>query len=226
MQTRTRRLESYFSKQAPLYQRLYAGRAGPLARRWWRPLVLYKDRTLGALPEVRGKSVLEIGSGTGSLAIALAQRGASVLGLDLCPTMVEIARGAARDLGVVDRAEFRVFDFGREPLQIQRRFDYVVAMTVFDYCDDPHQWLRTISSAGDRLIATFPLRAFWPTLARRAHALMRGRAHGRFYTEASVREHLQSTGFRIVSAHLFGSTLWIDAQCDHRASQSSGCPST
>jgi demethylmenaquinone methyltransferase/2-methoxy-6-polyprenyl-1,4-benzoquinol methylase len=44
------------------------------------------------LVAARGKSVLDVGCGTGAVALACAARGADVVGIDLNPGMLEIAR--------------------------------------------------------------------------------------------------------------------------------------
>jgi 2-polyprenyl-3-methyl-5-hydroxy-6-metoxy-1,4-benzoquinol methylase len=57
-----------------------------------------------------GQTVLDIGCGTGSLALRLADTGAEVHGLDLSPEMVRIARGKAAD-AVAERVHFHVGPF-------------------------------------------------------------------------------------------------------------------
>jgi SAM-dependent methyltransferase len=61
--------------------------------------------------------LIDLGSGDGRIAIAAAQRGARALGVDLDPTRVEEAHGAARFAGVETRALFRRQDLFRTPLR-------------------------------------------------------------------------------------------------------------
>ena len=81
---------------------------------------------LGWLPaDLRGRRVLDAGCGTGALAVDAARRGASVLAIDLSPTLVELARQRLpADLGA-GRIEFRSGDMLDPALG---RFDYVVGM--------------------------------------------------------------------------------------------------
>jgi cyclopropane fatty-acyl-phospholipid synthase-like methyltransferase len=53
-------------------------------------------------------SVLDVGCGTGEHALYLAERGHDVLGVDLSPRAIELARAKARERGL--GAEFRVWD--------------------------------------------------------------------------------------------------------------------
>ncbi len=75
--------------------------------------------------DLRGARVLDAGCGTGALAVALARRGADVLGVDVSPSLVAIAgERAPRDL-VGGRMTFAVGDM-LDPAH--GRFDYAVAM--------------------------------------------------------------------------------------------------
>lgn len=64
-------------------------------------------------------AVLDAGCGTGRVAIELARRGVEVVGVDLDPTMLAVARSKAPDLSWVE-ADLATLDLGR-------RFDVVVA---------------------------------------------------------------------------------------------------
>lgn len=53
---------------------------------------LILSRLLALHADLRGKDVLDAGCGEGYLARVLAQRGAQVIGIDLSPRLIEIAR--------------------------------------------------------------------------------------------------------------------------------------
>src|SRR5271165_2507201 len=54
------------------------------------------DTLLSWLPgDLCGARVLDAGCGTGALAVELARRGADVLGIDVSPSLVELARSRA-----------------------------------------------------------------------------------------------------------------------------------
>ena len=58
------------------------------------------------LGPLAGRRVLEVGAGGGSLAVWLAQQGADVVGIDVSPGILEVARMRATVNGVADRTTF------------------------------------------------------------------------------------------------------------------------
>src|SRR4051794_27680582 len=81
---------------------------------------------LSWLPEdLTGRRILDAGSGTGALSLEAARRGATVVAIDVSPTLIGLARertGAIPGRGSID---FRVGDMLDPALG---RFDHVVAM--------------------------------------------------------------------------------------------------
>ncbi len=209
-------VRDYFSRRAELYERIYDRRAGAAARYWWRGLPMFQQRSLRALPALDGKRVLEIGCGTGDLAIALAQRGAAVVGLDLSPIMIDAARRRASRAGVADRIELHVAEFGEWARRSPERFDYVIAIAVFEYCSDPDRWMAAVSALGDRLVATFPQRVWWQAAIRRCHYAWRGGVPVRFFGRPEVSELLRRAGFGVAAMDEMGSTLWVHATREAR----------
>ncbi len=80
---------------------------------------------LSWLPEdLRGTRILDAGCGTGALAVEAARRGAEVVGIDLSPTLVDLAR-TRLPADVAQRIELRSGDMLDASLG---HFDHVVAM--------------------------------------------------------------------------------------------------
>jgi magnesium-protoporphyrin O-methyltransferase len=75
--------------------------------------------------DLRGARVLDAGCGTGALSVALARRGADVVGVDVSPTLVALANERAPQDVALGRATFVVGDM-LDPAH--GLFDYVVAM--------------------------------------------------------------------------------------------------
>jgi SAM-dependent methyltransferase len=101
--------------------------------------------------EVNGKRVLDVGCGAGPMSQWLAEHGAEVVGFDVSPAMVAIAR--EREL---PRASFHVANLA-EPLTFlaDSAFDLAVASLVLHYIRDwaqPLRELRRVLAPNGRLV--------------------------------------------------------------------------
>ena len=87
---------------------------------------------IARLPEsLAGRRILDAGCGTGALALELAQKGASVVAIDLSPNLIELAK---ERIAPADRQniDFRSGDMLDDGLG---EFDYVVGMdSMIHYC--------------------------------------------------------------------------------------------
>lgn len=89
---------------------------------------------IGRLPSSRSR-VLELGCGTGRVALALAPHCASVHGVDLSESMLEIARDKAAAAGLTERVRLDVADIS--DLRLAERYDFIIA---------PFRVLQTLES--------------------------------------------------------------------------------
>lgn len=103
----------------------------------------------------QGLDVVDLGCGTGSLAVLLAEAGHRVRGLDLSPGMVGAAREKATAHGVVERVEVAVGDAsdpGGEPASA----DVVLCRHVLWALPDPAAalalWVRLLRPGGRLLL--------------------------------------------------------------------------
>ncbi len=89
-----------------------------------------RDVMLSRLPgDLRGARVLDAGCGTGAMAVELAARGADVLGVDISPQLIDIARLRLPEEHA-GKVEFRAGDLTDAGFGA---FDYVVAMDSLIY---------------------------------------------------------------------------------------------
>ncbi|MCE3287256.1 MAG: type 12 methyltransferase [Gaiellaceae bacterium] len=71
----------------------------------------YVDEALGS-----GGPVVELGVGTGRIAVPIARAGIDVIGVDSSPGMLAVARAAAEEAGVADRIDLRLGDLREPPI--------------------------------------------------------------------------------------------------------------
>lgn len=113
------------------------------------------DLTLQECKNVSGKKILDIGCGTGRVAIELAKRGARVVGIDFSRNMLDIATKMAKKHGVADRCTFILDDFGKRVFN--EKFDISLALGLFDYTEDPTFYIKKVRSVtSEKCIASFP----------------------------------------------------------------------
>jgi SAM-dependent methyltransferase len=132
------------------WYRQVAGRRGPdLAARTLYPEVV---RLIGRLEDQR---ILDIGCGPGAFARLLAHRGAVVVGVDLSPRMVELAREGAAEAGLESRTSFETADATATGGLPRGPFDVVTLVLALQNMDDPAAVLRNAARTlrpGGRLV--------------------------------------------------------------------------
>lgn len=155
------------------------------------------------LAPLQGRSVLDVGTGTGRGAIALARRGAVVTGVDASAEMLEVARRRAADAGV--EVTFSREDAHRLPFD-DGAFDSVICLRVLMHTPDWRQSLSELCRvARHRVVFDYPAMAsaaLLESVARRvAHAAGARVEAYRVFAEASVRAALEANGYRVADVH-------------------------
>jgi 2-polyprenyl-3-methyl-5-hydroxy-6-metoxy-1,4-benzoquinol methylase len=85
------------------------------------------------LRDVRGRRVLEIGCGDGCNAILLALKGATVVGIDISPRAIEVARKRAAFHGVADRVTFHALQLESFLTRAPGRFDVICGFAILHH---------------------------------------------------------------------------------------------
>jgi ubiquinone/menaquinone biosynthesis C-methylase UbiE len=157
----------------------------------------------GFLDPVAGRAILDVGTGTGRAAIALAQRGATVTGVDASSEMLAVARERAGEAHV--SVTFAREDAHRLSFS-DRSFDAVVCLRVLMHTPD---WRRSLSElcrvSRHRVVFDYPAlcsAALLQAAARRVAYAAGARFEAyRVFSDGSVRSTLRSAGFRVAGVH-------------------------
>jgi SAM-dependent methyltransferase len=109
--------------------------------------------------DVEGSRMLDLGCGSGVYSLTFAARGASIVGVDLSETMIELARNRALELtaGQPLQAEFRVGDIGARLPFVDADFDLVFTSTALHYIQDLSPVMREAARVlrpGGRFLAS------------------------------------------------------------------------
>ncbi len=183
-------VKEYFEKCADRFDGFYReeerGVFGEAAHRVFRKpgLVRRFQAAASILGEVREKTILDVGCGSGIYSIYFARRGAKVTGLDFSGNMISLARRNAAEEGCeVDfvTGDFLAFDGGR-------RFDHLLFIGVFDYVregDVPGYLDKADAMANGTIVATFAKR-YTPQSLIRYYWLRRQNCPVYFFTRGQV----------------------------------------
>jgi S-adenosylmethionine-dependent methyltransferase len=91
---------------------------------------------------------LDLGCGTGAIAVRLARLGLHVTLLDASLPMLDFAKRAAREAGVTERITLKHGDAGQfANLFDARSFDLILCHNILEYVDDPCTVLRSAARA-------------------------------------------------------------------------------
>jgi ubiquinone/menaquinone biosynthesis C-methylase UbiE len=173
---------------------------GPIGRF----LVEEQERLLiEALAPLSGRSVVDVGTGTGRAAIFLAQKGARVIGLDASAEMLDVARVRASEAGV--SVTFDLADAHSLPLD-DRSVDAAVCFRVLMHAIEwPKAVWELCRVARHRVVLDFPSSRSAAALesAHRRRQAARGKPVEayRVLAERDVTAELERHGFRVTTIH-------------------------
>jgi SAM-dependent methyltransferase len=131
-------------------------------------------RRLDALIPIRGSRALDLATGPGTIALELAARGGSVVGVDVSAEQVATAARVARERGLGDRASFRVGDAQKTGLEASS-FDLVTAGQCWHWFDSAAamaETLRVLRPGGVLAISHYCYLAEHSDVARDTEALI------------------------------------------------------
>ncbi len=164
-------VSEFFDSYAHDFDAIYAGGRSPI-HQWFnrqlrRSMFLRYEHSLRACAPIEGATILDVGCGPGHYAIALARMGAArVVGIDISPAMLEVAKDRARTAGVEDRCQFVLADF--LAFSAAEMFDFVILMGFMDYIGEAQPVVdKAISHSKRRSMFSFPARAGFLAWQRR-----------------------------------------------------------
>jgi len=212
-QDESRQIAQYWDQIAPEFDTIYSGRKSALKRaldQWLRRDMYQRlDWVMSKAGEVGGSTVCDVGCGSGRFVSPLAQRGASVTGLDFAPHMLELARQLVSKDGVADRCKFVLSDI--LDWKTEDKFDLVIAIGFWDYVADPLERLQVI-----RTITRGRFLSAWPRAGTWRAAIRKRRLHAAgcpvyFWTYAQVEDLLQRAGFKVTTSEVDGQLFCVES---------------
>jgi SAM-dependent methyltransferase len=187
----------FFDGYAETFDSLYDGRRTPFWRwmdnRFRSDIYIRYLWTFERLGDLAGRSVLDIGCGSGPYLLEALSRGASlVTGLDPAPQMLALAGERLERTGVADRARLVEGYFPEVELSPH---DYGIVMGVMDYVEHPEKFLAALSQViRTTAVLSFPSRHWLRTPIRSVRYRLR-RCPVYFYDEEQIRRLVNVAGF-------------------------------
>jgi SAM-dependent methyltransferase len=162
--------------------------------------------------DVRGKSICDVGCGSGRFVAEFAKNGASrVVGVDVAPNMLKLARDLVDSRGVGQPCEFvhaDVIDW-----KPKEKFHTTIAIGFWDYIADPNERLRLIRKfTTNQFLSAWPRYWTWRMPVRKVRLSVAG-CPVYFFKKHQVEHMIQSAGFEIKSCETVGKLFCVDARC-------------
>ena len=161
--------------------------------------------------DIRGKTVCDIGCGSGRFVTRFAKDGARrVVGVDVAPNMLKLAEDLVTREGVRPACEFLhtdVLDW-----KTPEKFDVTIAIGLWDYIADPPGRLKVIRSlTTGRFLSAWPRFWTWRMPVRKVRLTVQG-CPVYFFRRSQVHRYLEEAGFRVNSCKVVGKLFCVDAR--------------
>jgi SAM-dependent methyltransferase len=213
--TQDLKVAEYWNHVAQDFDAIYTGKdKSGVARaldKWLRRDIYERfDWVMRKSGNVTDKTICDIGCGSGRFVASLAKMGASrVMGVDVAPEMLKLARELAAKEGVAGRTDFAqmdVIDWNRSDV-----FDETIAIGFWDYFADPTSRLKIIRKmTRERFLSAWPRLWTWRAPIRKVRLTALG-CPVYFFSKAEVYKYLEASGFKVVSCETIGKLHCVDA---------------
>jgi ubiquinone/menaquinone biosynthesis C-methylase UbiE len=210
------RVQAYFHRSSVAWDEIYSFEGGSvyrwLNRRLRKGVYNRAARVLEVVTAERRdlRSLLDIGCGSGRIALQVAELGIAVTGIDFAQNMVDLAAASARRAAIPSVSfhvgDFRTYDFGN------RSFDVAIAMGVLDYNADAPGFIRKLRSVTGRLaLVTFPVKGTPRSHVRRLRLALKG-CPVYYYTPADIDAIYRASGFSSWSVERMNNMYFVGAR--------------
>ena len=189
----------FFHGFADTFDTFYDGKRSPLMqridRRFRNDMFERYRLTFERLGDLHGKTVIDIGCGSGPYVIEAIDKGPAMFWRsDAAPRMLELTRQRVERIGAQD--EFRAQKSFRR--RLIGPFNAAIVMGVLDYVEDSTVFLRALREIiTDAAVISFPSKHWFRTPIRKIRYRLRN-CPVWFYSQADIRKSASDAGWRTI----------------------------
>jgi 2-polyprenyl-3-methyl-5-hydroxy-6-metoxy-1,4-benzoquinol methylase len=204
----------YWNDTAASFDTIYSGKKSRFARAldlWLRKDMYQRlEWVLNKTGDAKGKTICDLGCGSGRFVVPLAKKGAIVTGVDIAPDMLKLATQLAAQENVTANCEFICSDL--LDWKTDRVFDTSIAIGFWDYIADPASRLKVIRKATrTSFYSAWPRFWTWRMPIRKVRLSTVG-CPVYFFTRSQVYRILKEAGFEVVSCEVIGKLYCVEAR--------------
>ncbi|MCX5889020.1 MAG: methyltransferase domain-containing protein [Deltaproteobacteria bacterium] len=193
----------FFHKFASAFDTLYDNQRNSLMRcldqKFRSDIFIRFTRTFEMLEPIAGKTVLDIGCGSGPYVLKAFKRGAAqVTAIDPAANMLNLVK---KKLAGTPYSQRCIMVQGTVPQVNVEPHDYVIIMGVLDYIADAPAFLRAIRQMTKEIcVISFPSRHWLRSRLRKARYFLRN-CPVYFYEEPIIRKLCEEAGFAKINIY-------------------------
>ena len=136
--------------------------------------------------------MLDVGCGPGVHDVYFSKGlGIHVTGIDIAPSMIEIAKNNAEKNGLADKCTFKVENF--DTATITEKYDASFSVGVLEYIEDPTNFIKKMMAHSKYIIFSLPVKWHWLTPQRIVRYKLRNCPLW-FYTKNDLRNLMAMSG--------------------------------
>lgn len=149
-------------------------------------LLLRQEIVFEELGDLQNKKLLDLGCGVGRYSHLAAMKGAKVIGIDISPKAIEIAKKKAKEFQIEDKCEFFCGDFIK--YSAIPKVDYVIALGFVQYFNDGKKVIEDILKKNNKIIFDIPTFSHWINPCRKIYRTLMKGIKFTSYTENEVNK--------------------------------------